>query len=397
MAEPDWKQLGLMIKALQGEPDPMSTANSVLRGGGPQVYKNPAQTDSENFIAGVKQAPSIASEALGINDVLKFLREPMSPEEQHDMFVKAAIGAIPMAGVAKAARGAMAGSKATEGIMSNFKKNLAEINKPFPKSKSNIDDTVIERELAKNPGASIFDIAGHPEETLAWPSSKLNKNINVGPEYPTEKWPHLYVELRNLPSEAQWQPPPKAIETGHTVPSHHGTASEEPFSMFRLPEDEIGVHYGSPKAALDIIGNLLYPNKNSRTYPVALKANQPLETPDMGSWGAEKMAQALAKHPDKFSPEEIFDAQAEGIKSVRNLIERKGYDSLKYKNTVEDPGHTSYVLFKESKKNPGYVKGAKSPWAAYKDLESADIMSGIAGLGLLGAGANDPMVRALSK
>lgn len=230
--------------------------------------------------------------------------------------------------------------------------------------------------LEANPGGSIADFAG--------PSSVYTtKSKFTGA-------PIVKIDPSTLPRDAQWYLPQRAADAGFNVASHHGTDASVDFNKFRLPRDEIGVHFGSPRAAQAIMGNQLDGSGGpQRIYPVALQAKNPLQVPDMGNWYSKEMAEALMDRRDMFPPGAVGEAYAKGIPGFRDLLSKSGYDSLKYLNKVEDPGHMSYILFKESQKHPGFVAGARSPWAAYKDLSSADLLAGLGGAGVLLGAAGD--------
>ncbi len=212
-------------------------------------------------------------------------------------------------------------------------------------------------------------------------------------------------DLSSVPREAQWQIPEKGKQLGFNVPTHHATRVPTDFNKFMLPETEIGVHFGSPKAALDRIGGHVDVGA-ARTYPVGIQANNPLELPDLGSWGPNKMVSAL-RYKDIISPMEagkILRADYDKrMPMIREAIRKAGHDSISYKNSVEDPGSTSYILFNESKKQPGYVTGARAPWAAYhpEALDDPNILRGLAGVGVGGTAAANPdiqnLIRSLGK
>lgn len=206
------------------------------------------------------------------------------------------------------------------------------------------------------------------------------------------KKPNEYIgqwDLNTVPREAQWQVPEKGKQLGFNVPTHHATRTPVDFNKFRLPELEVGAHFGSPRAALDRIGGHVDTGA-ARTYPVAIQANNPLELPDLGSWGPNKMISAM-QDKGLLTAHDIYNIKradyGKQMPMIRDVLKRHGHDSIVYKNSVEDPGSLSYILFNESQKQPGYVKGARAPWAAYhpEALDDPNILRGLAGVGAGGA------------
>lgn len=253
----------------------------------------------------------------------------------------------------------------------------------------------------------------------AYENAAIPKSSNVGPSSPwkplgsyttgTEYFPES-IGYEGVPEHLPTPVPERAAAAGFNVPLAHGTRAKEPFGEFQLPEEgirnrsEIGVHAGSPKAANYVGGVELAKDRPSRVYPLVMRAQNPLETPDMGNWGPQQISEFLESHP-QFGKEEVSYAlggkPARGlyepdsdkqIQGLRDLIRRKGYDSIKYINKIEDPGHTSYIAL-----DPNQLR---SPWAAFKDLESRNLLAGLAGGAVaapaVASGVQD-YVRALNK
>jgi hypothetical protein len=233
-------------------------------------------------------------------------------------------------------------------------------------------------------------------ESSPWKPAGIN---SYGHEYFPES-----IKTEGVPEHLPTPIPERATAAGFNVPLAHGT-KEDPFTEFKLPYElerfgrssaEIGVHAGSPKAANKFGGSYLSNYGNNRIYPLVMRAQNPLESPDLGNWGPRNIAEFLGNHPEFGNvevskalkgeyPAEIRDEGAvEQIKALRDLIQSKGYDSIKYKNTVEDPGHTSYIAL-----DP---KQLRSPWAAFKDLDSRNLLAGLAG-GVVAAPALTPQIR----
>lgn len=225
----------------------------------------------------------------------------------------------------------------------------------------------------------------------------------------TEYFPES-VGYEGVPEHLPTPVPERATAAGFNVPLAHGTRVEEPFGEFQLPEEgirnrsEIGIHAGSPKAANYVGGVELSKVRSPRVYPLVMRAQNPLETPDLGNWGPLQISEYLGRHP-QFGKEEVSAAlggklpagiyEPESVKQIqdlRDLIRSRGYDSIKYQNKVEDPGHTSYIAL-----DPNQLR---SPWAAFKDLESRNLLAGLAGGAVAAPALTSGMqdyVKALSK
>lgn len=226
-----------------------------------------------------------------------------------------------------------------------------------------------------------------------------------------------YPDPFDVPREAPFKLPEVATEQGYNVKAVHGTRNppydpntggwsypnrlEKDFDRFRLPPTEIGVHFGGPRAAGNFTtsSDLRDISRFPRKFPVGIQAQNPLELRDLGSWGPSKMASALKAKG--FPADEVDRAIGGGyhagqssetqIQGLRKYLQDKGYDSIKYRNNVEDPGSTSYILFTPSADAPNYVRGVRSPWAKFdpSKMGSSDIGAALAatvGLGGLASG-----------
>lgn len=260
----------------------------------------------------------------------------------------------------------------------------------------NISDEAIVAALKKNPGASIMDIAGIHHEG---PTSDLSTKVSSS-----------RLEPEDFPREVPFNVPEKAQQLGFTVPALHGTSSlwwKDNLDVLKLPEAQLGVHFGNPKqASMFSTRGGLEDDRAQRTYPAVLQMQNPLEMKDLGSWGpghvkaaleeinagehldyaGSKKLEAVVVSPEaqgRFPPDEV--AKLKDIGDVRDYIASKGYDSVKYTNAVEDRGHPSYILFHESPTMPGYVIGARSPFAQF-DPSKLHLPNLAAGIGALGVG-----------
>jgi hypothetical protein len=147
---------------------------------------------------------------------------------------------------------------------------------------------------------------------------------------------------------------------------------------------QIGTHIGTSPAANDIMKDA-GPKSMRRIYPLKARIENPLDLPDIPYWGPAEIAGALKDHPAFVSETQQLGNIAnmpapERIKALRQLIESKGYDGIRYVNKVEDPGSTSYITW-----NPRQLR---SPWANFDpaQAQSGNLLAGLAGAGLLPAG-----------
>lgn len=359
----------------QFDPDPL-----LLPGKSPA---DPAQ--AAGFLGGG------AAHFLGIPEAVQALRGQMTPEEAQQFAVLAGLSMVlGMRGeglaareVAHLARFGKAGAAWNPTKQHPFTETPRIQGGPFGPANTTIAGPHMEWKAGKKPLA--FD--------EVWPRSVTSEDVP-----------------RSLPTPI----PERALAAGFNVPLAHGTRNTgTPFSEFKLPEElgnapEIGVHAGSPIAANEVAGTGINSYTTNRVYPLVMRAENPLELPDLGHWGPDMMVEGLVdRYSNIFSPEDLKNVgytknemghfrtelpEASAIRNLRNLIRSKGYDSIKYKNTVEDPGHTSYIAL-----DPNQLR---SPWAAFKDLESRNLLSGLAG-GAVAAPALTPQiqdyVRALNK
>ena len=254
-----------------------------------------------------------------------------------------------------------------------------------------LSDEAISAKLAKNPGASIADIAG-----LAGPSSKFTTGLNKA-----------NLDVASFPREIPFDVPERAKALGFTQPALHGTQDiinwKGPLDQLKLPDAQLGVHFGNPKQAAHFSTRYggLSDWAAPRTYPAVLQMQNPLEMKDMGSWYPDDIKTALHQINDgdhtsyiAGNGKRVISPEAKGqfpeneldelssIKDVRDYLTSKGYDSVKYINAVEDMGQPSYIMFQESPTHEGYITGARSPFARFdpKQLHLPSLAAGGAGL-----------------
>jgi hypothetical protein len=367
-----------------------------------------------------------AAEILGLPDAMRALRGQMDPDEAQHFVLTAAMGLIPGAKIENALmRGASTlASKESDNLLSQSvqskmadyfsslhkavaeKANALGLGHDYAPSTSDISDEAIAKKLASDPGASIFDVAGTHVGGASSPFSSTNKYGNTIYNMPESTFPR----------EVPFAPPANAQQLGFSIPVVHGTSEglhnwstpsgdAATGDALKLPEDELGVHFGSPRAAAQFSGNILTDYKAPRAYPTVLQTGNSLELPDLGTWFPHKVTKALAQYNEmgkatgtdgisavdqslkgKFPQSELD--QLEDIGDVRSYLQSKGYDSVKYTNAVEDPGHTSYIMFKPSPDAPDYASGVRSIFAKFdpSKLSRPELAAGLGGLSATGAG-----------
>jgi hypothetical protein len=283
-----------------------------------------------------------------------------------------------------------------------------------------LTDEDVSKALAKNPGASIFDVANTHIGSQSSPLSSAMGNVGLEQTFPQQLF-------RDIPREGGIQYTPlKASILGRSENLVHGTRVPQTkwyggigteTDALKLPDDELGVHFGNPKQAQVFSGDWLSSHAQPRQYPVVVSTNNPLELPDLGTWHLEDIISALKKanagelrgkagyerRPDNqssfmnispetkgmFPPHEVD--QIDSIEGMRDYLSSKGYDSIKYVNKAEDSGHNSFIKFTPSPEAPDFVTGVRSPFAAFDPdkIMRPELAAGLAG-GTLAAPAIDP-------
>ena len=291
-----------------------------------------------------------------------------------------------------------------------------------------IDETAISNALAKNPGASIFDVANTHVGGQSSPLSNSMSNVGLEQTFPYKETFGDISREGGIPYT-----PIKASILGKSENLVHGTRVPQTkwygdigtdTDALKLPDDELGVHFGNPKQAQVFSGDWLSRDAQPRQYPVVVATNNPLELPDMGTWHLEDITRALKKanegelrgkagyerQPDnpgaytqispetkgQFPPEELN--HLESIDDMRWYLQGKGYDSIKYVNKAEDSGANSFIKFTPSPEAPDFVTGVRSPFAAFdpSKIMRPELAAGLAG-GTLAAPAIDPnLLKALT-
>lgn len=143
----------------------------------------------------------------------------------------------------------------------------------------------------------------------------------------------------DTPEFKKWFGRSVAEKNGRPEVLYHGT--DEVFSEFERSED-IGFHFG-PKATAE--ARLDQGKFNPRILmPVYLSVQRPLVLNDLHTWSPKNVLAALVDH---FV---ITKAQADTIdvvdrETVRDLLARRGYDGIVYRNDTEGGGE-SYIVFR---------------------------------------------------
>lgn len=156
----------------------------------------------------------------------------------------------------------------------------------------------------------------------------------------------------SVEAELRKQVDAAAKAAGYTVKAYHGT--NRIFYSFR-GANEMGYHFGTKAAAHGRVGR----GKSARIIPAYLRANNPVIFDyDMGSWDANFRLANDLHEKDVISAEELNeikygrDGERRFIRSdvsanriLQGILKAKGYDSIKYKNTMETKSSWSYIVF----------------------------------------------------
>jgi len=155
---------------------------------------------------------------------------------------------------------------------------------------------------------------------------------------------------------------PKIVYHGTVMPTGEG------FTQFERGHDDPGSHFGSVKAAHDILTTKFSASWNRASgqamFPVYLKITKPLYIKDLGGWYPEAIIGALLQDPSlsEYLIEELeemykgldkWETSPKAFIQLKDILRNYGYDGFIYKNTVEDVGSTSYCVFE-----PTQIKSA---------------------------------------
>jgi hypothetical protein len=165
-------------------------------------------------------------------------------------------------------------------------------------------------------------------------------------------------------------------EKGEPLTLYHGTVADEPFTAFRtkgggspIIQDRLGAHFGTVGAAakrLEQAPANAEAGAGPRMMPVHLSIKNPM-TKANGTPFSEsemrgvfnKIAKQLGIDPAK-RPRDASSA-------VKAHLMAQGFDGIAYRNSIEDRGSTSYIVF-----SPSQIKSATGNRGTY-DPRSEDI------------------------
>lgn len=181
-----------------------------------------------------------------------------------------------------------------------------------------------------------------------------------------------------------------AENAGYNVRAWHGTKNR--FTKFRLPIDELGVHFGTKSQARTFAGR----GKNAVMQNDILSVHNPIKLGrDLGSWYPGNVARELydngilSKEETEsilFTDDKRYRRQdSTAVKMLRELLTQKGYDAIIYPNnfdgkTVKD----SYLIWdKENVKSADPItyddSGNVIPLTERFDSGNRDIRWSLAG------------------
>ena len=376
-----------MAAALQGDPWAVA-ANRLRQGVKPDAGRPEGHTSQffERYLPHVAQGlATLPERALGASEALRNRQADAAGNYDMSPFLETAglmVGArLPT--VKTGELGAVGGKFPSSGY-SNYGEYLKSLQAAEKAEKAFVKD--------KSYAIENYGVDKSPNDIIA---HNMDPPYSGWQAYPIKPgFEPLTLDPRewfNLPRRTEVPKSEAAQRLGFNVRAFHGTKTPKIFEEFRLPEDELGIHFGTPKAAQDRIGDLWNTQDTNRVYPAMLRANNPLKMRDRGTWTVDRILPELKKRG--FSNEEINAALRQAgrvgpeIQGLRDLINSKGYDSVVYKNNVEDTGHKSYIIM-----DPARIR---SPFAKFDPakLHSRNLLAGTAGAAA--APALDEYVRAL--
>ena len=146
------------------------------------------------------------------------------------------------------------------------------------------------------------------------------------------------------------------------------------FSVFRIPNHDIGFHVGTEEQAKIIEKN---DTREGKILDLYVKAKASLELNDVGYWTAttsflnELVEKNVLGQDDAILILTSDEPLREKNKKISSLIKEKGYDSIKYINEHEYDGDYSYLLLDENQvkgtENDGYFSEKNNDFLLQED------------------------------
>lgn len=212
----------------------------------------------------------------------------------------------------------------------------------------------------------------------------------------------------------------RAVEQGYTKPAYHGTKAklswmDDPLEMARFERGEdiigptqdalkelkpssgglkmmdgMGVHVGTAEAANQRLtqnyGKSIGQQQGAYVLPLRVKAERPLTKASGDVFTETELQSKLSSLAKKLGHQETraYNRSSAGNarlrqaqRAVKQHLEAQGYDSIPYRNSHEDRGSVSWILFHPSQ--------ARSQFAAFDPakLGSPDLLAGLGGIGAL--------------
>jgi hypothetical protein len=195
------------------------------------------------------------------------------------------------------------------------------------------------------------------------------------------KMKEVFFEEKNIetPAFKSWFKNSKVIDkNGEPLVVYHGTTHPFDIRSFMVFND-IGHHFGTADSADDRLRAKSIEQdpdneylETSKVYPVYLSIQNPLYIPDdLGTWEPEDVLrpdrnQKYVSHGVNFTDDEYNSVAMKLNKKERTIellriLKKHGYDGVKYKNVIEDPGSISWIAFEPQQIKSIYNKGTWSP------------------------------------
>jgi hypothetical protein len=152
-------------------------------------------------------------------------------------------------------------------------------------------------------------------------------------------------------------------EDGKPAVVYHGTTALGDFDKFTQSND-VGHHFGTAQAAndrLDFMAKDARKQGNPRTVPVYLSIQNALDMDDEHTWEPSGILDALEHEGLVSADDPRYSKDMLAIRTtsdkqrandaLRRLIKNTGHDGIRYTNSSEDAGSTSWVAL-----DPGQIK-----------------------------------------